>query len=275
MQQWQSRVWIAALLLAAIAGTAGAQELLFPNSDFESGDLTNWTIVSGTAWDSNPVTATPWAAAPQGSYCVCSAIGAVETTVGVLQSASFTVPAGKTTIAFHIAGWSNAYHRVDVHLASDDSVVATAQVPATNAAFAETSIGGLGAYEGQDLYLTVHDENNNGDPAGAAGGWLAADNFHWAEIYEATGLTGNGNFETGDYTGWTTTGTAWGAGPVQGNGVTNGKEGAFFADSFLAGEPETGTLRSDSFEVTHNRLRFKMAGWPYWPPAAGEPTPEP
>ncbi|MES2439693.1 MAG: glycoside hydrolase family 32 protein [Verrucomicrobiota bacterium] len=72
------------------------------------------------------------------------------------------------------------------------------------------------------------------------------------------------DFEGADYGAWTTTGTAFGSGPVAGafgnqNPVT-GYRGAKLVNSFLSGDGTTGTLTSPSFAITKNYLNFLIGG---------------
>jgi len=82
----------------------------------------------------------------------------------------------------------------------------------------------------------------------------------------------NPGFETGTYTNWLTSGTAWGAGPVTTNFMPihfeyNGLEGKFYANSMLGGETATGTLRSKNFTLRKDeQLSFLIAGHStHWP----------
>jgi len=267
MTSVEQRFQLALIILICLApAVCQGQDLLFTNSDFESGDLTNWTEVSGDCWSTSPAPSNgPFIAQnpPQGSWAAWSAVIGTgdESHVGVLESTTFTVPAGQDAIVFNIAGWANQWHRVDVYLAADDSLVASAQMPSTTHIFTEQTITGMSAYEGQDLYLQIVDENNDGNPS--SNGWLGVDNFHWFTAFAAEGLTGNGNFELGDFTYWTANGAAFGSGPVLSNGVSGGKEGNYFADTFHSGEPATGSLQSDSFVLgaTDEALQFLIAGW--------------
>ncbi|MFJ3104950.1 GH32 C-terminal domain-containing protein [Streptomyces sp. NPDC086835] len=72
------------------------------------------------------------------------------------------------------------------------------------------------------------------------------------------------DFEAGDYGSWTTTGTAFGGGPVPapapGSSGTSGVEGQGFVDSFHGDDAETGTLTSQPFTVDSAYLNFKVAG---------------
>ncbi len=255
---------------------AQAQDLLFDNSDFEMGDQTNWTIVSGTAWEDIPDSTTPWGDIHEGEYCATS-VGPDTTNeefrVGVLRSTTFTVPVdlpdGDDVIDFLIAGWANEWHRVELRLASDDSIIATAQVPNTAASFQEQSFASLNAYAGEELYLEIHDENNDGDPDGS--GWVAVDSFHWRDTTPpptgpAEGEFTNGDFETGDLTGWRTYGNAW-AIATSTDPVGAGKEGEYYAGTFAQGETATGTLTSAAFTVDAEQpvLSFLIGGWDGWP----------
>jgi len=72
----------------------------------------------------------------------------------------------------------------------------------------------------------------------------------------------NPDFETGDYSGWTRTGAAWGAAPATATWPSSGFHGLYHANSYFAGEPATGTLRSATFTLTPGaRIEFLMGGW--------------
>lgn len=71
----------------------------------------------------------------------------------------------------------------------------------------------------------------------------------------------NKNFETGNFTNWTTTGTAFGTVPRStGHGSLNGWQGSYWGDSFTGGESATGTLRSVNFTCLA-QITFLKAGW--------------
>lgn len=84
------------------------------------------------------------------------------------------------------------------------------------------------------------------------------------------------DFEDGDFGGWTATGTAFGAGPVQGDGPCQdgviGYLGRQLANSYQNGRPDpcspppdsaTGTLTSPEFEVTADHVSFLVGGGPH------------
>jgi fructan beta-fructosidase len=70
------------------------------------------------------------------------------------------------------------------------------------------------------------------------------------------------NFEATNYGAWTTTGTAFGAGPAMGtlpgqNPVTN-YQGSRLVNTFLGGDASTGTLTSPPFTIQRNYIQFLM-----------------
>lgn len=86
------------------------------------------------------------------------------------------------------------------------------------------------------------------------------------------------NFDGSDYGQWTTTGTAFGAGPaaggVDGQQPVTGGEGTGIANSFHRGDGTVGTLTSTPFTVTSNYLDFLVAGGnhPYVPGTSPDGT---
>jgi len=74
----------------------------------------------------------------------------------------------------------------------------------------------------------------------------------------------NGGFESGDYTGWTVSGNAWGSHPTNtdmGVGIA-GWNGNYCALSRINGENQTGTLRSANFTLlSGERVDFLIGGW--------------
>ncbi|MFJ5995510.1 GH32 C-terminal domain-containing protein [Streptomyces sp. NPDC092370] len=72
------------------------------------------------------------------------------------------------------------------------------------------------------------------------------------------------DFENTDFGAWTTTGTAFGAGPaagaVAGQGTVDGFDGKGLANSFHGGDATTGILTSPEFTVDSRYLNFKVGG---------------
>ncbi|MGW0494303.1 GH32 C-terminal domain-containing protein [Streptomyces sp. NPDC003007] len=72
------------------------------------------------------------------------------------------------------------------------------------------------------------------------------------------------DFEHTDFGAWTTTGTAFGAGPaagaLDGQGTVDGFDGKGLANSFHGGDATTGILTSPEFTVDSRYLNFKVGG---------------
>ena len=75
-----------------------------------------------------------------------------------------------------------------------------------------------------------------------------------------------GDFETGDLTGWTKTGTAFNLNPTvtDGGGLFSGWECKWYANSRTTGEVATGTLTSAPFELTEQHISFLISGEGYF-----------
>jgi fructan beta-fructosidase len=69
-----------------------------------------------------------------------------------------------------------------------------------------------------------------------------------------------GDFEGSTYGNWTTTGTAFGAGPAHSTSPTNGAIGTGWIDSYGSADSDTGTLTSPTFTINQNYLNFLIAG---------------
>lgn len=80
-----------------------------------------------------------------------------------------------------------------------------------------------------------------------------------------TGMVVLADFESATYPpGWTTTGTAFGAGPAAGTlpnqSAVSGYAGQRLVNSFYGGDGPVGTLTSPAFTITHAYLHFLIAG---------------
>jgi levanase len=157
-----------------------------------------------------------------------------------------------------------------------------------------------GVWECPDLFpLAVDgDENNikwvlvvNINPGGIAGGSAAQ---YFIGDFDGTTFTAEDkgtytppagtvleDFESGDFGGWTTTGTAFGGGPsagsLSGQLPVEGFEGKGLANSFHGGDGATGTLTSPEFTVDSPYLNFKVGGGrhPHEPGTVMEQGPPP
>ena len=82
--------------------------------------------------------------------------------------------------------------------------------------------------------------------------------------FSATAVIQNGGFETGDYSGWTVAGNAWGNHPTNtdmGVGIA-GWNGNYCALSRINGEEQIGTLHSDNLTLlSGEHVDFLIGGW--------------
>ncbi|MFC5404867.1 discoidin domain-containing protein [Cohnella soli] len=229
------------------------------NLDFERGNFQDWTV-TGNAFMASPSSVrTNWGHVGnvQGQYFADSrALGAKEnqaaidgeSRTGKLRSKTFVVE--KNLLLFDKAGWdgpsggtSNKYY---LKRASDNAILMSDSPPQSDQF--TTQIWNVSPYVGTAVYFEMADNNS-----GSGYAWMALNNIRQAD---------NRDFATNTYTGWTTTGTAWGTGPLNtAHGGISGQHGAWWADSFTGGESATGTLRSQPFVVASSRMSFLKAGW--------------
>ncbi|OCT15057.1 hypothetical protein A8709_13150 [Paenibacillus pectinilyticus] len=82
-------------------------------------------------------------------------------------------------------------------------------------------------------------------------------------LTQGTGLDGTVfmGFEGANYGSWSTTGNAFGSGPLLGSGQAH--LGAGVATSNMSGDANTGTLTSNSFTITSKAINFLISGGNY------------
>ncbi|WP_285102083.1 hypothetical protein [Promicromonospora sp. MEB111] len=245
---------LAGALVAAQPGEA-ATPATIDNPSFETGDLTGWNVVEGQAFtDATVSDATGWGWGccfnPDGVHHLWGAATAGgDTPTGRMRSSVFTLD-GTGEISFLIGGGNdpeNLY--VALHRASDDAEL----MRATNTAFADSEILSRVVWDasdhlGQDLYLEVVDT--------ASAGWGHI-NLDDVRTYTERSIAqiANPGFETGDLTGWTATGQAFGAAQVTdrtewGWGGPFGHDGRYHLWGANNGsDDKTGTLTSSTFSL--------------------------
>ncbi|MFH1740764.1 MAG: hypothetical protein ABIH23_17285 [bacterium] len=92
-------------------------------------------------------------------------------------------------------------------------------------------------------------------------GWIAVD--HIRQMHRPPGRYWD--FEDGTYEGWTVEGNAFGEnpvlGPFTGQQPISGRQGDFLVNTYLGGSDMTaGLLRSATFHIDHQFLRFRIGG---------------
>lgn len=160
-------------------------QYLFPNSDFELGDWTSWTAVSGTAWINKP---TGCAGAPNndnafgipdlaGGYRTACSDNGGDAAVGVLKSQDFTI--SRKYISFISAGWdgrdgTSRRNRIELIRASDDSVLLTAYAPLRDTW--GINWWDVSPYQGLSVYIRITDSNSD-----ATYGWIGVGHFYTSD----------------------------------------------------------------------------------------------
>ncbi len=265
LKAWQAsqlRVFFFATLVVAflLTFTASAEML---NPGFELGSYTNWTSVSGTAFE-QPTTNAVWTLTTwEGVYYANSVFPdgnkpPNEPAVGVLRSDIFTFP-DNHTLSFLVGGASTHYGYTNtwmtLNLASDDTVLDTVLADANTPPMVKKSFDAPAAC-GQEVYIEVVDDAD--EATGWA--WIAVDDFK----FEYLDLQ-NFDFENG-YNYWGVSGLAWGSAPSTTSYWPGAQVGfdcheTYYALSLLGGETETGTIRSVDFTYpTDGSVKFLVCG---------------
>jgi len=278
-----------------VDGVAAASETpnQIINSGFETGDLTGWNIVQGSAFGENSVSdETTWWAEnipynQEGDYHL-NGWRYSEASTGILHSSVFQLE-GSGWISFMIGGAKNG-NKVYVNVVEADSnqVIARYYNQGFNdVGFPDPSKGmklanltrykaDLSEHLGKKLYIEIVDN------ATSDWGLIFADAFemyHEEEPVDAILANdikpdyaryqlANYGFETGDLTGWTVIeGDAFGPDSVSSDTVWWGEEipyfqeGQYHLNGWAYPESATGVLRSSSFELGGTGwISFKLGG---------------
>jgi RHS repeat-associated protein len=241
--------------------TPGAPTLWFTNSDFESGNWTNWTQ-SGTAFGSAPSNDL-YIFGKQGTYFGSSYYNGGVTSdsyTGTLISQPFT--AGKQLV-LKLNGGTSSTTYVALVLSDQSEVLKTSNDSNSNT-FNYTTID-TSAYAGQTVQLKVSDQNT--------GGWGHIGIDYVQVVSSVSGTYApqqgapitpffNGDFEHGTWVNWFPTGTAFGARAQCGNPDPGNRQGGCYATSGLNGNSPTGTLTSSPF-TAGTTLSFTITGGNY------------
>lgn len=174
----------------------------FRNHDFESGDLSGWTVVSGTAFGAGAVvdsnTAVGGSGEPfnkQGDHLLWGHKLAGDAAVGELRSPTFTIAPGDARLK--VGGGSDA---ANLYVAVVDAASGAVLEKATgaNAEKMRWVVWDMTKHAGRQAYVRIHD--------GATGGWghINADDVN-VPVYES-GFSSNLKRLTshGDASTWTT-----------------------------------------------------------------------
>lgn len=262
---------VATALAVCVPAAAVAQATpppQIPNGGFETGDLSGWEVLSGNAFSPAGVsTAEGWGWGccfeRDGSRHYWGHASGGDAATGRMRSSAFTL-SGTGQISFLLGG-GNAIDSLYVALVRESD--GAELMRATNTQFNDTETlrrvtWDASAHKGEVLRLLVVDE--------ATGGWGHL-NLDDVETYfptpTSTGELTNPDFETGDLTGWTTTGTAFTDAAVTaedgwGWGCCFGRQGSHHVWGFASGgDAATGTMTSSAFTLTETgQVSFLIGG---------------
>lgn len=217
---------------------------------FESGTFAGWST-TGTAFGAAPSNSDNAGVVKgwRGTYWGNSRT-AGETATGTLRSANFVIE--DNLLSFRAVGYDGEFgthnqNYIYLKRASDGAILLSTKPPQSDM-FTDITWD-VSTYKGVTAYLEVVDNDSDGGFA-----WLGIDHVV---------LGRNDNFERGNFTGWTVSGTAFGTNPITTRlheGVY-GNEGRYWADSSIGGEAATGSLRSADFTIQKPVLAFRGAGF--------------
>ncbi|WP_336785179.1 S-layer homology domain-containing protein [Paenibacillus sp. MMO-177] len=262
------------------------------NPGFETGDMTGWTIIEGTAFGKDSVSneTTYWAEKipyqQEGTYHL-NGWKAEEAATGRVRSSTFTLD-GSGWITFMLGGGRHTDQEyIEIHNADTGEVIARYGNTEWNANnFPNVDLGlrlanlvkykaDLSSYIGQNLYIDIVD-NGTTD-----WGLLFADSFN--TYYETKPNDGaradnlydssvkeieNPGFESGDMSGWTVVeGEAFGPDSVSNETtywaekIPYNQEGQYHLNGWKYSEDKTGKLRSTTFKLSGSGwISFKLGG---------------
>ncbi|WP_036720508.1 GH32 C-terminal domain-containing protein [Paenibacillus harenae] len=233
------------------------------NGGFEEGNLSGWTVESGTAFSDTAVTnqTTFWGSQPfnqMGSYHLWGHLSGGDAATGTMRSDTFTL-GGNGQVSLQIGGGSDIDKLYVAFVrASDGKELYRTSGPGsywdwqsskgTTEAYTRRSWDAT-AYIGTEMYIKVVDERTD------AWGHLNVDDFIVpVQSAGGTGELNNHDFESGDLTGWTVvSGNAFSAADVTadadwGWGGPFNQSGSMHLWGFKeGGDAQVGELKSEHF----------------------------
>ncbi|WP_251491452.1 GH32 C-terminal domain-containing protein [Actinacidiphila cocklensis] len=236
-------------VLTAPSASAAAIDIVNPG--FETGDLSGWTP-SGTAFQAGSVSSDPgwgWGCCfnQQGTYHLWGFKAGGDAAVGMLTSDAFTL-SGTGMVSALVSGGNDPDHEY-VALTLADGTVLQKATGLNDEAYRRVTWD-VRDRVGQQLRIKVVDQ--------ATGGWghINLDDVRVGLDAAASTTLANPDFETGDLTGWTPSGTAFQAAAVTsdtgwGWGCCFNQQGTYHLWGFKAGgDAAVGTLTSNAFTLS-------------------------
>ncbi|MBC2580221.1 glycoside hydrolase family 32 protein [Clostridium sp. DJ247] len=233
----------------------GAKEL--KNHDFETGDLTGWTILSGNAFTHSDVTDFTTAQGgneqtfgQNGNYHLWGFKNGGDAQTGVIKSENFVLDSGN--MDFLLSGGNDINNLYVALCRASDGAELIKATGANSETYARTiwDSSSLAQYVGTECYIKVVD-NSTG-----SFGHINLDDVN-VPIKSTEGIA-NHDFESEDLTGWrSVSGTAFKSSNVTAKtdwwSGTYGQNGSKFLSGYKEGQDVlTGELRSENFVLTGN-----------------------
>lgn len=242
----------------------GAKEL--KNHDFETGDLSGWTVLSGNAFTDADVTNLSTAEGgsgetfnKNGNYHLWSWKNGGDAETGSIKSENFILDSGN--IDFLVSGGNDITNlKVSLVRASDGYEIVKS-TGANSETYTRTtwSSASLTSYVGTECYIKVTDNATGGF------GHINLDDIN-VPIKVVEGIV-NHDFESGDLTGWKIfSGNAFKTANVSAKsnwwGGTYDQNNNYFLSGYTEGQDGlTGELRSQNFVVSGNgKIDLKVSG---------------
>jgi hypothetical protein len=270
------------LLIGAVSSLAWGQDastgnLLFPNSDFEQGDLTNWRA-EGSAFEHQPtlgdnveVREQPNRAMPRGNWWVGTyekyqgltnekpGDSQTNAPMGELISTSFVIT--QPWIGFLVGGGASS--KTAVQLVVGGEVAYTAS--GADSALMRQVFWDVSKYLNRKAMLYIFDRSKE------AWGCINADDFRYYSEVPDLLLFPNSDFEKGDLTNWSPSGNAFSYQPTKGDnpaareaGKSSRHAGEFWIGTYeqYQGQPgqSPGSVQKDAPQGTLTSVPFEIKG---------------
>ncbi|WP_426504569.1 GH32 C-terminal domain-containing protein [Dactylosporangium sp. McL0621] len=255
---------LAVLLLFAPAVAPSPARAAVPtdivNADFETGDLSGWAV-TGTTFGNAVTTETGWGwgccFGQHGTHHVWGFRSGGDAATGTLTSSQFQL-SGTGQVSFLIGGGNDADNLYVALVRAGDGAVLFRATGRNDESYQRVNWD-ASAYLGQTLYVRAVDS--------ATGGWghLNLDDVRVFDTQAVAGLV-NPDFETGDLSGWTVTGTTFSNAVTTatgwGWGCCFGQHGTHHVWGFgPGGDAATGTLTSSQFRLSGTgQVSFLIGG---------------
>jgi hypothetical protein len=239
----------------------------FSNGDFESGGLSGWNVVSGTAFSDYDITSQSsyWGGAfnHQGAFHLWGFNNGGDLDIGVMTSGRFVV-GGDAMLTFKIGGGNNINNLYVALIDMNGNEINGFKATGNNSESYTDVTWNVSALYGQEVFLKVVDN--------ATGNWghlnLDSVDIPSSNYKRPENFFSNGSFETGNLSGWNILeGSAFDVGDVATESFYWGdqpfnKDGAHHLWGYKSGgDADLGVLTSGLFRLDGDGIiHFKISG---------------